>query len=254
MFCSKRVAVVVPCYNVQSTIADVVSDMPAFVDSILVIDDASTDETLALLEDLDFPRVTIIRHQTNKGVGASIASGYREALRQGAAVTAVMAGDGQMNPDELESLIAPVLNGEADYAKGNRFSGGQAFRCMPLSRYVGNVALSVLNKPVSGYWSLFDSQCGYTAISSEMLQRLDLDAIYPRYGVPNDLLAKLHCLQARVIEVPVTPIYPRAHSQMNPFRVPFSVAYLLLRLYARRMGGRLQQSPRIKEDVADALR
>lgn len=227
-----RVAVVVPIYNEGSALREVVATIPAYVDSVILVDDGSQPPVSAELK-RDFPRVELLRHPENRGVGAAIASGYAQALRQKADIVAVMGADGQMAPDELAPLVEAIACGEADYAKGNRFMGGGAFRAMPLMRYLGNIALSLATRAITGY-RLFDSQCGFTAISAETLRRLPLGELYPRYGVPNDILARLANLGARVCERPVTPLYPPRHTHMNLWKIPFTLGPLLLRLALRR--------------------
>ena len=153
------------------------------------------------------PRVVLVSHERNRGVGAAIVSGYRRAIEERIDVTCVMAADNQMDPAELESIAEPVACGEVDYAKANRLFTGQAWELIPHSRYLGNAVLSLLTKIASGYWHVADSQAGYTAIALPMLESLDLDRVYPRYGFPNDLLVHLNVWNARVRDVPSRPIY-----------------------------------------------
>ena len=149
----------------------------------------------------------MIVHERNRGVGAAIVTGYKRALEERIDVTCVMAADNQMDPAELEPLVAPVARGEVDYAKANRLFTGQAWELIPRNRYLGNAVLSLLTKIASGYWHVADSQSGYTAIALPMLEQLDLDRIYPRYGFPNDMLVHLNVWNARVRDFPSRPIY-----------------------------------------------
>jgi glycosyltransferase involved in cell wall biosynthesis len=209
MFAGKRVAVVVPAYNEAALLPQTVAGIPAFVDRVYVVDDASTDATAAQARaaaEAD-PRVVLVAHERNRGVGAAIVSGYRRAIDERVDVTCVMAADNQMDPDELESLVEPVAAGAVDYAKANRLFTGQAWELIPHSRYFGNAVLSLLTKIASGYWHVADSQAGYTAIALPMLESLDLDRVYPRYGFPNDMLVHLNVWNARVRDVPSRPIY-----------------------------------------------
>src|SRR5881398_3084556 len=179
MLDGKRVAVVVPAHDEEKLIAETVGSIPYFVDRILVVDDASRDKTAEVVR----------------------------ALQDPIDVTAVMAADAQMDPADLETLCAPVARREVDYAKANRLFTGQAWEVIPRYRYLGNALLSLLTKIASGYWHVADSQSGYTAISLDMLELLDLDRIYTRYGFPNDMLVHLNIWNARVRDYPSRPIY-----------------------------------------------
>jgi glycosyltransferase involved in cell wall biosynthesis len=153
------------------------------------------------------PRVEVTAHDRNRGVGAAIVTGYKRALAERMDATAVMAGDNQMDPDELEALALPVVRDELDYAKANRLFTGSAWQLIPRNRYLGNAVLSLLTKIASGYWHIADSQAGYTVLSRRMLQLLDLDRIYVSYGFPNDMLVHLNVWNARVRDFPSRPIY-----------------------------------------------
>jgi glycosyltransferase involved in cell wall biosynthesis len=205
----KRVAVVVPAYEEEELLPATLAGIPGFVDRILVVDDASTDRTVerARAAAAGDPRVEVVERERNGGVGAAIVSGYERALEDGADVTCVMAGDNQMDPDDLAALVTPVARGEVDYAKANRLVSGQAWELIPRTRYLGNAVLSLLTKIASGYWHVADSQSGYTAIGRPMLEQLDLDRVYTRYGFPNDMLVHLNVWSARVRDVPSRPIY-----------------------------------------------
>ena len=203
----KRVAVVIPAYNEEQLIAPTISGVPEFVERIYVVDDRSKDGTVAAVRGLNDPRVELIEHERNEGVGGAIISGYRRALAERMDVTAVMAADSQMDPGDLEALVAPVARGEVDYAKANRLFTGQAWQLIPRYRYLGNAVLSLLTKIASGYWHVADSQSGYTAVGLPMLELLDLDRIYRRYGFPNDMLVHLNVWNARVRDFPSRPIY-----------------------------------------------
>src|SRR5262245_36685755 len=203
----KRVAVVVPAHGEEGLIAATRQGMPGYVDRIYVVDDASSDATAERARGVDDPRVEVIVHEQNRGVGAAIVTGYKRALAERMDATAVMAGDNQMDPDELESLTTPVVRDELDYAKANRLFTGSAWKLIPRNRYLGNAVLSLLTKVASGYWHVADSQAGYTVISLRMLQLLDLERIYTRYGFPNDMLVHLNVWNARVRDFPSRPIY-----------------------------------------------
>jgi glycosyltransferase involved in cell wall biosynthesis len=230
MLDGKRVAVVVPAYDEEGLIGETLAAIPEFVDRIYVVDDHSQDGTAARAQEAGDPRVEVIVHDRNEGVGAAIVSGYRRALAEGVDVTCVMAADGQMDPADLETIAGTVARGEVEYAKANRLFTGQAWELMPRHRYLGNAVLSMLTKIASGYWHVADSQSGYTAISREQLERLDLDRIYPRYGFPNDMLVHLNVWNARVRDIPSRPIYGQGErSGIRLWRVIPSIAWLLLK-------------------------
>jgi glycosyltransferase involved in cell wall biosynthesis len=207
MLDGKSVAVVVPAFNEERLVGDTVAGIPAFVDRIYVVDDASRDRTAERVKLIDDPRVLLIEHERNQGVGAAILTGYQRALTERIDVTCVMAADNQMDPAELESLVRPVAAGDVDYAKANRLTSGQAWELIPKTRYLGNALLSLLTKIASGYWHVADSQAGYTALGLDTLRQLDLPRVYKRYGFPNDLLVHLNVVNARVRDVTSRPIY-----------------------------------------------
>jgi glycosyltransferase involved in cell wall biosynthesis len=203
----KTVAVVVPAHDEEHLIAETLRGLPEFVDRVFVVDDASRDGTADRARSTGDPRVEVLSHARNLGVGAAIVTGYRRALAERIDVTAVLAGDNQMDPAELPAIAGPVARGEVDYAKANRLFTGQAWELIPRTRYLGNAVLSLLTKIASGYWHVADSQAGYTAVGLPMLELLDLDRIYTRYGFPNDMLVHLNVWNARVRDVPSRPIY-----------------------------------------------
>ena len=233
---NKTVAVVIPAHDEEKLIGATISGVPGFVDRIVVVDDRSKDGTAAAVEALNDPRVELIRHERNQGVGAAIVTGYKRARDEGIDVTAVMAGDNQMDPADLERLVVPVARGEVDYAKANRLFTGQAWDLIPRTRYLGNAVLSLLTKVASGYWHVADSQTGYTAISLEYLRLLDLDRIYKGYGMPNDMLVHLNIWNARVRDFPSRPIYNVGErSGIRLRKVVPRISWLLLKGFFFRM-------------------
>jgi glycosyltransferase involved in cell wall biosynthesis len=235
MLDGKSVAVVVPALNEEGLVGPTVAGIPPFVDRIIVVDDASTDPTAVRAAEAD-PRVEVISHDQNQGVGAAIISGYKRAIEVEADVTAVMAADGQMDPDDLETLVRAIATGECDYAKANRLFTGQAWEIIPRNRYLGNALLSFLTKIASGYWHVADSQSGYTAVSLETLRMIDLDRIYRRYGFPNDMLVHLNVWNRRVRDYPSRPIYGVGErSGIKLRRVVPSISWLLVKGFFWRM-------------------
>ena len=233
----KSVAVVVPAHDEEGLVQETLRGIPAFVDRIYVVDDASKDGTGERARALGDGRVEVIRHDRNSGVGGAIVTGYKRALAERIDVTAVMAADNQMDPDDLESLVAPVARGEVDYAKANRLVSGQAWELIPRVRYLGNAALSMLTKIASGYWHVADSQTGYTAIGLPVLERLELDRVYRGYGFPNDLLVHLNVWNARVRDIPARPVYGVGErSGIRYWRVIPSISWLLVKGFFWRLG------------------
>lgn len=242
MYRALRIAVVVPAFNESRAIADTVETVPDLVDHVLVIDDASRDDTAERASALRSARVEVIRHVANRGVGGAIATGYRRALALGADVAVVMAGDGQMDPGDLPALLDPIVAGEADYVKGNRFLHPAIWTTMPPARIVGNVLLSAATRVTSGYHHVFDSQCGYTAIARHALERVDFENLFPRYGYPNDLLSRLHVAELRVCDVPVRPIYGEHwKSGINMSTVVHPIPWVLLRSWGTRLAAQARR-------------
>jgi len=203
MYLDHTIAVIVPAYNEEKLIKRTLSTMPEFVDRIIVVDDHSRDFTSTIVKNLALHdcRITLIQHNTNQGVGAAISTGYAQVLKEDMDITAVMAGDNQMDPNDLETILQPIIDGCADYVKGNRF-------VIPVIRYFGGLVLGWLTSLATGY-KIKDSQTGYTAITKDILRRLPLDEIYPSYGMPNDLLIKLAAIhpQPQIEQVNINPIY-----------------------------------------------
>jgi glycosyltransferase involved in cell wall biosynthesis len=235
MWRGQRIAVVIPAFNEAEKIARTVRSVPGFVDHVIVVDDASRDSTARLARRSRRRGIEVLQHECNQGVGAAILTGYRRALVLGADVTAVMAGDSQMDPADLPAVLEPVIAGRVEYAKGNRFLWPAGWRAMPMSRLLGNVVLSVLTRLVTGYGRLFDSQCGYTAASRVALAAIVSGRLFPRYGYPIDVLVRLAARAARVTDVPVRPLYgPEWRSGIRIPRVVGPLLFVLGRGLLRR--------------------
>jgi glycosyltransferase involved in cell wall biosynthesis len=238
MYKDNLICVVVPCYNEETQIHNVIKTMPSYVDRVIVIDDLSTDKTVDTIKEAmqHHDRVVMIEHSENAGVGGAIASGYKYARDEKFDIAVVMAGDGQMNPDDLPLLLDPVAEGMADYSKGNRLFTGEAFQKIPKIRYLGNSILSLFTKIASGYWNIADSQSGYTAINQKALKSIDWNKMYKRYGQPNDLLVRLNVEDLKVADVPIEPVYNVGEkSGIKIHKVIFTIGFLLLKLFLWRM-------------------
>jgi len=239
MYKGKTVCVIVPAYDEENLIARVIETMPDFVDRIVVVDDNSDDKTAEIVRSYAEGangRVVLIQHSTNQGVGAAIVSGYKWARDNKMDATAVMAGDAQMDPEDLPNLLEPVVTGQTDYAKGNRLFTGNAWQIIPKVRYLGNSYLSLLTKIASGYWHIADSQTGYTVINLRALETLDLDSVYKRYGMPNDFLVKLNIYNFRVRDVPIKPVYNIGEvSRLKVRKVVMTLSWLLLKDFLYRL-------------------
>ena len=254
MYEGQTVGVVIPAYNEAGFVGEVIETLPAFVDRAYVVDDCSTDETWAEIDRVAArvnerasperaakptihadggrpfePPVVAIRHERNRGVGGAIKTGYERARADALDVVAVMNGDGQMDPDILDRIIEPVVDGRAEFAKGNRLSNPDHREQMPAWRVFGNGLLTFLTKCVSGYWRMNDPQNGYTAISRRALDRIDLDRLYEGYGFCNDLLVHLNVHGMRIEDVAMSARYgdERSHIRYRSF-VP-TLSWLLAR-------------------------
>lgn len=219
MYKGAVVAAVVPAYNEAKMITRVIDTMPACVDHIVIVDDCSPDGTSEAVTASADPRVTLIRHETNQGVGGAIITAHRAAIDLGSDVNVVMAGDAQMDPAFLPDLLDKVTDDGYGFAKANRFYAPESFRGMPRHRVFGNVVLSFMTKLASGYWNLFDPQNGYTAVRTDVLRRVPLDRIARRYSFENDLLIHLNILQIPAVDVPIPAVYDDEVSSIRLHRV-----------------------------------
>ena len=222
-------SVVVPAYNESTLIASTLEFIPDFVDMIYVVDDGSTDDTASKVQDLHNPRVRLITHERNSGVGAAIYRGYDCAFKDGSDIVAVMAGDNQMDPSQLSRLIEPLIDGHADYSKGNRLTMLARTNGMSGWRHFGNTVLSLLTKFVSGYWHISDSQNGYTAISRYGFKAIENEPLYKGYGYCNDILVKLSAHNVRVVDVHMPARYGEEVSKIRYGRYIVRVSHLLLK-------------------------
>jgi glycosyltransferase involved in cell wall biosynthesis len=232
----QRIAVVIPSFRVARHIGAVIEAMPDCVTAIFCVDDAcpegSGDHVEATVRDT---RVRVLRHAENQGVGGAVLTGYRAAIDDGADVIVKIDGDGQMDPALISAFIAPILRGEADYTKGNRFWDLRHIQRMPLLRRVGNLGLSFMAKLSSGYWDLFDPTNGYTAIHARIAGKLPFESISRRYFFETDMLFRLNVLRARVVDVPMDARYGGEVSNLKVSRAVFEFPAKHLRNTAKRI-------------------
>ena len=253
MLKGKTISLIIPVFNEANNIASVLESIPSFVDHVIVVNDGSRDNTGALVDEgitryqRMFPETQLcfhhLNHETNKGKGAAVKTGYRLALSLNTHLIGTIDGDGQMDMLEFESLCMPVVDDVADYTKGERLSHHEAASIIPSTRLFGIRMLSFATSFISGYSSIEDAQSGFTVISREFLKRLPINSLYDSYGYPNDILIRLSMLDARVKEIPITPIYhPNAASKMRIYKVIPKISLLLLRLSAVKLIHRLLSS------------
>jgi len=231
------IAVVIPCYRVEREIASVIASLPRYIKHIIVVDDASPDATaeLVLQTAKKDRRIVFRRHEQNQGVGGAMVTGFRKALELGAQIVVKIDGDGQMDINYLPDLLSPLIEGQADYAKGNRFRDFQALQKMPFIRRVGNMALGFLSKAATGYWSLFDPTNGYIAIHAVALAQLPLDKIDRSYYFETSMLANLYLLGAVVRDVPMPARYGGERSNLSIRRVLFEFPFKLMKTFLGRL-------------------
>jgi glycosyltransferase involved in cell wall biosynthesis len=236
MFQGKVVGVVVPAWNESRLIGRVVATMPAFVDHIVVVDDASSDGTADAARAEDSRGIVdLIRQDHNQGVGKALIDGHYRAQELGCDVIAVMAGDAQMSPDDLAKVIAPIVEGRAEYVKGNRLLRPEVTQRMPRYRLVGNAVLTLLSKFAHGYWHSMDPQCGYTAMSSSALSIIPFRGMTRGYGGNAEILYMMNMAGLRVAEVEVEPVYGDEVSYIRLWRYIPTVGSLLARLFISRI-------------------
>ena len=211
-----RLAVVVPSYRVAKQIIGVLAAMPAEVTQVYVVDDGCPEFTGSIVERQNQDtRVRVLRHEANAGVGAAVVTGYRQALADGMEIVIKIDGDGQMDPQLIPHFIKPIVDGRADYTKGNRFYSLDLLRSMPMPRLFGNAALSLVNKIASGYWSIMDPTNGFTAINSKLLALLPLGVLEKRYFFESDMLYHLGLLRACVVDIPMRSVYTDEPSSLS---------------------------------------
>lgn len=237
MYRGKKIAAVVPAYNEERLIGKTLSTIPAFVDLVVFINDGSTDKTAEIIEQyrLADKRIVPVTNDYNQGLGISIWRGYAKCDEEGADIFVVMAGDAQMSPEDLPNILDPIVEGRAEYSKGNRLQNSDVTLHMPLYRFIGNAILTVLTKFATGYWHAVDPQCGYTAVKNTAYRKMNKDNIHRGYGYNADVLFRLSIANCRLAEVPVKAIYGEAISRIKLYRYIPAVSKLLIKLFMRRL-------------------
>ncbi|QCC49276.1 glycosyltransferase family 2 protein [Halobellus limi] len=255
MYDGQTIGVVVPAHNEAGHVGTVIETMPAYVDRIYAVDDASTDGTWDEMRasarrvnagtaaargasngDAERePRVVTVRHERNRGAGAAVKTGYACALEDGMDVTAVMDGDGQMDPSRLDRILEPVTSGDATYSKGNRLASREDYESMSAWRLFGNVSLTLLTRISSGYWRLSDPQNGFTAISNAGLRTIGFERLYDRYGFLNHVLFALNVNREPIADVSHPAVYGDETSGINYWTFVPRVSFLLGRSFLERL-------------------
>ena len=219
-------AVVIPCYKVSSQICALLQEIGSDIEIIFVVDDCCPEKSGALVErNCHDPRVNVIYHTANQGVGGAVLTGYQAAIKAGAQIIVKIDGDGQMDPGLIPAFIAPIVEGDADYTKGNRFFDLEGLSSMPKLRILGNAILSFMTKFSSGYWDLFDPTNGYTAIHSNVAQYLPFKKISYRYFFETDMLFRLNTLRAVVLDIPMDAKYGDEKSNLKVSKILFEFTY-----------------------------
>lgn len=230
-----RIAVIIPTYRAFDSINAVIESIPDFIDHIIIVDDKCPQKSWKLVSQLTNAKITLVRHETNLGVGGAVKSGYAKALELECDICVKIDSDGQMDPAYMQMLITPIIHNKADYTKGNRFQDLKALQQMPRIRLIGNSMLSFLVKIASGYWNIMDPTNGYTAIQSSTIQRLDFEKIANRYFFESDMLINLNLINTVVQDVPIPARYGEEESSMSIKRVLMSFPQKLIKAFLRRL-------------------
>jgi len=233
----KHIAVVIPCFKVKSFVLSVITEIGDEVTSIYIVDDQCPEETgLYVQSECSDPRVKVLFHKVNKGVGGAMVTGYKQAMADGMDIIVKIDGDGQMNPALIPLFCSPILEGSADYTKGNRFFDIDSLRDMPVVRLVGNAGLSFINKLTSGYWRIMDPTNGYTAIHSNVLSHIPFDKVDERYFFESDMLFRLGVLRAKVVDIPMDSKYEDEESSLSVRKVLLEFPSKYLNRLLKRVG------------------
>jgi glycosyltransferase involved in cell wall biosynthesis len=246
MYKTKKIGVVVPAHNEERFISGVIDTMPDYVDKIFVVNDASTDKTKEIILKIAKKnrKVVPINRNFKGGAGAARITGHIEAMQDKMDIIAVMDGDGQMDPTILDKFLCPIVEGRADYTKGNRLSNPKDKQEMPAWRSFGNYLLTFLSRISSGYWHISDPQNGYTAISVETLIKLDIINTEKGFAFENDMLVRLNLIGARVLDIPHPAIYRGQRSKIRYATFILNTSWILLKGFVSRICKKYFVSPR----------
>lgn len=230
MYKCSTIGIVIPAYNEEKLILKTLESIPSYVDKIYVTDDCSTDRTSELVLSFNDPRVKLVRHDKNTGVGGAIVTGFKKALKDNIDIVTIMAGDNQMDSRFLPKLLLPIINGETDFTKGNRLKRDY-WKGMSHFRLFGNRLLSLINKIVSGYWSISDPQNGYVALSKSCLKKIDIDSLYKGYAFENDIMIKANIADINMRNVLIPARYGDEQSKIVYWKFILRTSFHLLKSY-----------------------
>ncbi len=232
---SETVAVIIPMYNVEKHIEKVIEHIPETVDMIIAVDDRSRDNSVSILKSMSDKRLILVEHEKNQGVGGAMISGFKKAIELKASIIIKVDGDGQMPIDYLNDMLSPILLGQADFTKGNRFTNPEDVTSMPLIRRIGNLGLSFITKAASGYWNIFDPTNGFFAMDSRTLSKIRFDDLHPRYFFESSLLCTLYQIGAVIEDIPMPAKYGEEISSLSEWKTLIEFPPLLLRRLLNRI-------------------
>lgn len=235
MYDGAKICVVIPAYNATQTIPAVISTLPEWVDQIIVVNDCSKDDTLLTLQHLSDPRLTVVNHEKNRGVGGAMKSGYAEGLKGDADIFVKVDSDGQMDPNQIHRLLSPIIAREANYTKGNRFLHTKQLKAMPALRRTGNFVMSFLSKVATGFWNIFDPTNGFTALSRQALELIDLDQLDEGYYFETSLLEALYLVRAPIKDVSMHAVYKGEKSYLSESKVLFQFPIKMIATFFNRI-------------------
>jgi len=231
----EHIAIIIPMFNVAKHIEKVIQDIPDFVDTIIVVDDASKDNSVSIVKQMDDHRLILIQNKTNLGVGGAMVTGFQKAIELKASMVIKIDGDGQMPITYLNELIAPILLGQADFSKGNRFANFEAMSQMPGIRRIGNLGLSFITKAASGYWNVFDPTNGFFALDGHTLTQINFEDLHPRYFFESSMLCALYSVGAVIADIPIPAKYGDEISSLSVWKTLIEFPPLLFQRFTHRI-------------------